>query len=359
MSEPEPDWFDEAVMEALDADPNQLLGESYDIEDVVHAYSEELLDEYAAKYLDVIDDNAESRKQFESRLNQRWGEAFDMFEFFLLLNEQSGVSVKQHLIENDEPEEDHLLSALMRLHARACQVAREVLALMRSGYADGAFSRWRALYEISISSKFIAKHGRDTAKRFLDHKVVDDHREAELYQKHQEKLGFEPISEQELEQLENRFESVVDEYGGVFKTPFGWAAPELEKNPSRRVVAEHVGLDQYEPYFAFASDTVHGGSKGTLYRIGLSANAQTEVLLSGATNIGFTDPAQFSAIMLKETTDCLFGLGEELHWPFISLSLQKLQTDVAATFHSILRMLRLEVAMSDGKGYTIGGNQRD
>ncbi len=342
-------------MEALDADPEELLGESYDIEEVVHAYSEQLLDEYAAKYPTVIDDKAESRRRFESRLNQRWGEAFNLFEFFLLLNEQSGASVKQHLIIDGEAEHDPLLSALMRLHARACQVAREVLALMRSGYADGAFSRWRALYEIAISSNFIANHGRETAKRFLKHKIVDDHREAELYQEHQEELGFEPLSEREREQLKERFESVVDEYGGVFKTPFGWAAPELDKNPSRRVVAEHVGLDHYEPYFAFASDTVHGGSKGTLYRLGLSGNAQTEVLLSGATNIGFTDPAQFSAIMLKETTDCLFDLAEELHWPFISLSLQKLQIDLVGTFDTIRKWLEAEIAMSEGNGYTIGG----
>ncbi len=359
MSGPEPDWFDKAVIEALDADPGELLGESYEMQEVVNTYSDRLLDEYAAKYPEVMDNHAESRNGFEERLNQRWGEAFDMFEFYCLLNEQSGTSVKQHLIDDSEPEDDPLLSALMRLHARACQVSREVLALMRAGYADGAFSRWRALYEIAISSKFIVNHGEDTAQRFLEHKIVDDYFEAKSYREHREELGFESISEGVWEDLVEGFETLVDNYGGVFKTSFGWADPELDKDPSRRAIAENVGLDRYEPYFAFASDTVHGGSKGTLYRLGLSSEAQTDVLLSGATNIGFTDPAQFSAIMLKETTDCLFDLREDIQWPLISLSLQKIQTEVVYTFHSIRRQLKAEISMSEGRGYTIDGNWDD
>jgi hypothetical protein len=40
---------------------------------------------------------------------------------------------------------DLLLGALMRIHSRSVRVAREILILMRNGYAEGALARWRTL----------------------------------------------------------------------------------------------------------------------------------------------------------------------------------------------------------------------
>jgi len=349
-------WFVEAVENTLGTDPEDIADDADKIENVVFEYSEELLAEYAVKYPSVMDDEAATREGFETRLHQRWGQAFDNLEFFIRLNHEAGSSFKQHLIEDDElSDSDPLLSALFRLHARACQVSREVLALMRAGYADGAFSRWRALYEIAISAQFISKYGKDTAERFLHHKIVDDYFEAELLQEHHEELGFEPFSDEEMEAIEERLEQMVSKYGGAFKQSYGWTHTELDENPSRSTVAEDVGLDMYEPYFAFASDTVHGGAKGTLYRMGLTPNTQTEVMAAGPTNTGFTDPAQFTVLMLAEVTEALLLNREEVMWSLISTSLLELTHEVIATFDDIRKQLEAEIAMAEGKEYTIGG----
>ncbi|AZH25661.1 DUF5677 domain-containing protein [Haloplanus aerogenes] len=349
-----PDWFAEAVEKALDSDPD-IPKDVTGVEWLVREYTDRLLTEYAEKYPAVINEEAETRGGFEERLHKRWGDAFNLFEYLIILNHQSGVALKQQLIENEVPEDDPLFSALMRLHARACQVAREVLSLMRTGYADGAFARWRALYEIAVSSRFIEKYGEDIARRFLEHKIVDDYREIELYRDHREELGFAPVPEEEWAALKERFESKVEEYGGVFKTSYGWAAPELDKNPSRRTIAEDVDLDRYEPFFAFASNTVHGGSKGTLFRMGLTEETQSEVMLSGPSNTGFTDPAQFSALALVEVTDALLSAEDELEWKLVSTSLSKLIHEVVAAFDDVRKDLEAEVSQAEGKGYTIGG----
>lgn len=349
------DWFEEAVENALDSDPSDIAKDVDTAEGIVREYTERLLTEYAKKYPAVMDEEVEAREGFEERLHRRWGEAFDLFNYSIILNHQSGVTLKQQLIENEVPESNPLFAALIRLHARACQVAREILTLMRAGYADGAFSRWRALYEMAVSSQFIGKHGEDVARRFLEHKVVDDYYEIELYREHREELGFAPIPEEEWESLTEQFENKVGKYGGVFKTSYGWAAPELEENPSRRAVAEDVGLDRYEPYFAFASDAVHGGSKGTLFRMGLTERAQTEVMLSGPSNIGFTDPAQFSLLTLVEVTEALLSVKDALDWRLVSVSLSELTHEVVAAFDNIRRELEAEVSRAEGKGYTIGG----
>lgn len=351
-------WFEEAVENALSIDPEDIGSDTDEMADLVFEYSDELLAEYAAKYPSVIDDEAATREGFETCLHQRWGQAFENFEFFILLNHEAGSTFKQHLIEDDElSDTDPLFSALFRLHARACQVSREVLALIRAGYADGAFSRWRALYEIAISAQFISKYGKDTAERFLRHKIVDDYFEAELLQKHHEELGFKSFSDDEIEAIEERLEQMVDKYGGAFKQSYGWAHVELDENPSRRTVAEDVGLDEYEPYFAFASDTVHGGAKGTLYRMGLTPNTQTEVMAAGPTNTGFTDPTQFTVLMLAEVTEALLLSGENVTWSLVSTSVFKLTHEIIATFDDVRKQLEAEIAMAEGKGYTIGGRE--
>lgn len=351
----ESNWFEEAVEKALESDSPEPHEDVDTGEEIAHEHTQNLLAEYAVNYPAVMDEEVQTREGFEKRLHRRWGSAFELFEYFTILNHKSGESFQQRLMEDGVPEKNPLFTALIRLHARACFVSRTVLALMRAGYADGAFSRWRALYEIAVSSQFISKYGEDVATRFLEHKTVADYNEIELYREHREKLGFEPVPEEEWEVLEEQFESKVQEYGAVFKTPYGWADPNLDEDPSRRAVAENVGLDMYEPYFAFASDAVHGGSKGTLYRMGLTGDTQTDLMLSGPSNTGFTDPAQFSVLTLVEVTDALLSSRDGIEWILILASLNELTHEVIAAFDDVRRGLEAEVALAEDKGYTIGG----
>lgn len=356
MSEREDEvWFAASVINALEDLSDDLEGgEVGSSEELREKGVGHLLDELALQYGEVVDAEKETRHGFETRLYYRWGAAFDVLEFFIMLNEQTGRLFTATHGDAAEEEDDALLNALIKLHARACQVAREVLALMRAGYADGAFSRWRAIFETTATAKFIAEKGEDTAIRFLNHRVVDDYFELKSYREHREALGFEPVDEEKWVSLENLFEELVDEYGGVFKTSYGWAAPDLDEDPSRRAVVDAVDLEKYHPYFAFASDTVHGGSKGTQFRLGLSEDTQNEILLVGPSNTGFTDPAQYTVLMLLETTGSLLTLEEGIHWTVISSTLSELVDEVIGTFNINRLALEFEIDMADGNRYQMG-----
>ena len=77
-------------------------------------------------------------KSFEKRLQNNWKKPFDLFEAFLVLAYEAGEEFN-HEFRNDETErENYVLEALTRLHARACQIASEILVLLKSGFADGA-----------------------------------------------------------------------------------------------------------------------------------------------------------------------------------------------------------------------------
>lgn len=143
----------------------------------------------------------------------------------------------------------------------------------------------------------------------------------------------------------------MDEHGGVFKTSYGWAAPDLEENPSRRAVIDAVGLERYRPFFAFASDTVHGGSKGTQYRLGLTDDAQDEMLLVGPSNIGFTDPAQFTALMLMEVTESLLEIDRSVPWQIVAVVLAELTDEVARSFDRVRQVILMEeMERTEGDG---------
>jgi hypothetical protein len=271
---------------------------------------------------------------FYQRFHDRWQDAFETLDFTILVHEQAGVlykSVHDLKYPSDE-EKSYEYSALVRLHARACQVAREVLTLIKAGYADGAVARWRALFDMATVAVFIADHGDKTAERFLKYRGVETLREGKEYQEYHEDLGFAPLEDSVMDSLRERVEGLTNEYGNSFKSNWGWAEQDLREDASRRVVAREAGTVEFTPFYAFASNAVHGGSKGTQYRLGLTDETQDELLPLGPTDIGFTDPAQLTSLMLHRVTAALLQLGEEPYWAVMTKALDDIAHEVPEMF---------------------------
>ena len=57
---------------------------------------------------------------------------------------------------------------LQHMHGRVCQEFLEVLYLMKYGFADGAYSRWRSMYELCCCADFILKYGGEVAKKYFE-----------------------------------------------------------------------------------------------------------------------------------------------------------------------------------------------
>lgn len=322
------DWFSSSVLEMVDY--LDEVDEDWDDEQFEVA-ADILLDEFAREYDKAL---AEYRLIFTlayHRIHQRWGEAIEMLNFYIILNERAGALFASMY---DEPEGDDRFAALLQLHARACQVSREVLALLRAGYPGGAFARWRPIYEMAVAANFIEEHGQNTAKRFLQHRTIEDAREMEEYRRHHEKLGFEELDEQTEEDLVDLENKLVGRYEHSFKEDYGWADLVLENDekPVLPVLARRVGLEEYLPYYRFASDFVHGGSKAVQGRLGLVKENPDEVVGVGPVNQGFIDPAQFTVLMLPQVTNAFLGLEDEPYWDVISRTLDDFGREVVGVF---------------------------
>ena len=117
-------------------------------------------------------------------LEHEWGEGFALYAYYISSFLQFSYSFDElidgHREKSDGTKNLITLTALRYLNGRALQVANEILVLMRNGYADGAYARFRTLYEISIILNFIASHGDGIAKEYIRYEGHKYHWAAEI-----------------------------------------------------------------------------------------------------------------------------------------------------------------------------------
>lgn len=105
----------------------------------------------------------EQFRKFEQRLFSSWENPLNILETVLMIVEESGEEFCSNLEDDFLNDNELLVSVLVHFHARACQLGKEILKLLKGGFAEGAFARWRTLHEIVVISFFIKDHGNEMA----------------------------------------------------------------------------------------------------------------------------------------------------------------------------------------------------
>lgn len=341
-------WFWEALAEALESSDQEIDEETLEkleeeMPEITQNVVEELADGLYGEIRTENEDLQEYREEiegFETRLQDHWGEALDLLENLIFRSFQIGaITNHDHRFEASQ-EQDYVFEALTHLHARACQTAFEIFTLLKSGYADGALARWRSLHEITATAYFIQDHGQDTAERFLLYQHIKSYYVAQTFQEYNEDLGYEPISDEVLEELEELREQLVDQFEDGFDDNgygLGWTADALpDQRVSIRKLEEEAGLEHYRPFYKLASESVHADSRGTMNRIGMidipEVPEYPQQLLSGPSNGGLSRPAELTAISLNQVTLTLVKLRPSATIMVESLVNKKLLEDVKEVF---------------------------
>lgn len=292
-----------------------------DIMNIVEESMESSIDDLATHTYERILSNDEGLERyhrtiegFQEKLEERWGESLELLERLIIWSMECGRALNQEYGFQARHNDNYQFQALLHLHSRAVQVALEIHHLLKGGFADGAFARWRSLYELSITSSFIFHHAEDTAERFLSYHNIWDYYFAETYQEHQDHLNVEPLEPEVIDELEEVRDELVEQFGDSIDDGgygSGWAAEAHNGNggPSLHSMKEEVDQGHLTPYYKLACESVHAGSKGTLDRLGIIRHEdieQPEVLLAGPSNAGLNLPGQLTAVSLAQvTTDLL------------------------------------------------------
>ena len=243
---------------------------------------------------------------FRDRLQLRWCKGLDPLRMLLtcareingnFLNKLQCSKAKTGLLRRH---------VLILLHMRACQTTMEIISLLEDGLADGAFARWRTLYEIGVVASLIDIHGDDIAQRYLDHDCVAMKRSLENALKHDDANSVPSVSKRIQGETTRDYNEVISKYGPHFNSNYGWASHHLcIKNPTFQDLEVAAGGNSLPPIYKWASFKVHASVSGLLRNLGdLSDEMHT---LIGASNAGIEEPAVNAAYSLTQVTGLLYG----------------------------------------------------
>jgi hypothetical protein len=279
---------------------------------------------------ETLAEHREIREGFERRLQEIWGLALDALEAVIIVAFEAGELVSKEE-GSDAITDDPQLAAIIRLHARACLVASEILALLRSGHAAGALARWRTLHELAVVALFIRDRNRQTAERYLVHADVRIVGRLDAYQQFAEKLGDFRLTPEEEQAIRDRRAAILEHVSDPrdFATDWGWAGPiDGNTRPKFEHLMAAVHLEHWRPWVDLAHYPVHASSAGLTNVLGTDGN----MLLAGASNAGLADVGHQAAIALQLATLALLNYRLKAERSVELVALSELVADVGEAF---------------------------
>ncbi|MBA4319243.1 MAG: hypothetical protein C0412_12650 [Flavobacterium sp.] len=317
---------------------NEFFQEITDmIPNLTKKISQIILSDLRKKAPEMLEEHFIERKGFENRLFRDWKKPFNLLEMFIVISQEAGDDFNNEFRKKPDAKINFVNDVITRLQARGCQIANEILVLLKSGYADGAHARWRTLHEISVIGSFIQKYGNEIAEKYLLHNSIESYKAAILLQKYYLELGEEPLSQEEFDEVKNTRDKLISRFGKSFDNKYGWASSVLNKdNPSFSEIEEITELNHIRPVYKLASNNVHAEPKGILFKLGLLSN---DLLLTGPSNIGFTDPAQWTAISLGQITSILLTTNPTIDNLVICNMLFTLQSEIGRAFINVQKRI--------------------
>lgn len=230
--------------------------------------TKDYLDYFMAKRFEISHSEKVSADIFFAHQNEIWGKCFAVSETMYVMAveaaERYGAFVTENISDEVKAQKQYTYMALQYMHGRCCQEFLEILYLMKLGFADCAYARWRSMYELCCNAAFIVKHGEVIAKQYVEQSQTDEH-------KYSWTRGAKKDDGTELK---------VTTFQGI---------------------QDNCDVDAaWKKQYKLACFVNHGSPQGTFKRLSLK-DEQTMVVV-GHSDFGITTPAEHSAISLQWIT---------------------------------------------------------
>lgn len=346
-----------------------LTGEIYP--ETVRAYASEMKCRLARHRKAILRATRSCDLAVATEIEGTWTNALQSCELVIYQAARCGEQFMSLRSQDDRPRA-YKFEALLGLHSNAVRISKEILCLLRSGYANGAHARWRSLYEYAVIADFVAKEADDIAERFLDHEIVKAYEQMQSCQRHCE-LANEPFPEQnEMDSIKRQVDAVGSKYGQDFLGQFGWAKPGLQRrNPGRKGgvnfedIENATDMELWRSPYKLASHAVHPTAFSLGFDMGL--DGRNEVDRVRPTSFGLAEPGVETVSSLLLVTDALTlgallrtnALRESLseqrveEWVELSMPLLRLQA-MERVLSELVRVSRDEFEAADKEHVALG-----
>lgn len=344
-------WFDKRSDELLEKIPAM-------IDEASEGFSATILAGLKKKWRGEWRQQQCEMKGFRDRLHARWGAGLERIRMLITIAREFGDAFNQEGGAAGGGPNPYSYDVLRRLHARACQVADEVICLLSNGFADGAMARWRTMHEIAAVAYLIDQHGDSLAERYIMHQIVEARSGAIQYRKHQVRLGQEPISDDEYNEIEANYQAALQRYGESFGGQYGWAAEHINRQrPTIADIQAAANIDHLGPYYKMASHNVHANPKGVFFKLGLIG--ETEALLAGPSNAGLTDPGHATALSLMQISSVLMKANLTADNIVTLKIMQRLSDEIGAALLSAQKQLSEDERLLSDEQIPPSSNESD
>lgn len=311
------------------------------VRDVVPKAAKDLKRGMEERAPEALDERREMEEGFQKRLYDTWKPALDRLHQIIAISEEVGTEILEEAHASGE-EESPKTQAIVGLHIRGVRVAKQVRSLLLAGFAGGALSRWRTLYELTVVADLLAEHGEELSERYLNHSIYMARKDMRQYERYQDALGFEPVTEAERDRMDTSVSELEERYGEAFAdSDYGWAAEALdERYPHFGHLLDAVeGLKKLKPFRNMAHDTVHAGSKALVWSLH-SPDKENQDLTSAASNYGLADPGQLTGHLLVILNLLLITQHPTVDRLVTAHALAELQEEVKQEFGRIQQEVR-------------------
>ncbi|MFV1598633.1 MULTISPECIES: DUF5677 domain-containing protein [unclassified Phaeobacter] len=260
------------------------------------------LEGYKDKAPELLADIREATAGFESRSFARWKPSFDHLEMMWSIAQELGEMHGKAIQADDGEDKNPVMGALGHIFPRALLVTQEVICLLKGGFPDGALARWRSLHELTVTAMYIAKHGNDAATSYLLSFNFAARRAALQMNEHSERAQIGSFSDDELKEFDARCAGAEEILGRKIKKDKHGEWPAITQTHTNFAALEKdVEMDHWRPRYKWASTHTHAHHRPIDKLLGM-VEAEKEVHLVGASNSGFVDPFQMTAISLAQIT---------------------------------------------------------
>jgi hypothetical protein len=230
--------FDEAVFGTMAAGMEKLVAAGLDESGATGAAANALMqaaDGSASRVAATLQQRAPRMLRARERhtrifnrvLRVYWGEALDRYLAICVAAEEVGTRFHDRLAGAAVEYQDHSFHALTGLYARACRTAFEIHHALAGGFPMGALARCRTLHEIAVIMMVVSEFGEehaDLAERFLLHEVVQNWKDAKIYQEHCAALGTEPFTDDEMADMERDRQELLVRFDDNYRCLYGWVS---------------------------------------------------------------------------------------------------------------------------------------
>lgn len=315
----EPFYIERRIQKAIDDEKARFKGSEKDFEKAIRKKIPRLITGLTKGLYDVIyeyciDENNDLKRrerEIRGKIDKRYSNGINLFEAFIELNAKiSSYTYDKYFHIFDSIDDKLKLDTLISLHVRACQVANEINVLVKNGYADGAFARWRTLHEICVTFLFLYDSDYDTVEMYNDFEVMEKLKKAQNYEQLCKELNW-TIDDINLKELLLAKDRLIEKYGEDFIKEYGWAKKYLKGHKTFKQLEAKVSKDYLRTVYAWSCESVHASVSGIRYKHSLRKKEQHNFLTS-SNDYGFTDPVQFTSYSLIEMSQVLLGMEDSI-----------------------------------------------